>query len=173
MKTSRLFLNVLFIAALTHGSLASERKEAKDEYYHIYKTAPYYPPSGKSDAKILAAMHQDISEAIAAYQCDDFDYAKILLDASRKNPAALAAFLQHCHQGTMSAAGGEMNDSAFLGLLLRWGDYDFAAVVAKQSRNVRKDLLERFWLEPWRSSALDNFVCIFPLTSRLCRSSLR
>jgi hypothetical protein len=55
-----------------------------------------------------------------------------------------------------------------LGLLLRWGDADFSGIVSKQDKTVRKDLINRFRLEPFRKYELENFKSIFPLTAQAC-----
>jgi hypothetical protein len=113
----------------------------------------------------VARIRGQLQEGVGAYSRPGFDYAATLLKASRKDPAALATFLQNCHQVSSSAAGNEMNNAVMLGLLLRWGDFDFAAIVARQKPAVRKDLFDRF---PYRGGDADNLAHIFPLTAKAC-----
>jgi hypothetical protein len=61
MKSFVVFFAFFLCATFNCISKSSETiSDISDEYYPIHKSAPYYSPSGKTDAEIIAKIHQQL-----------------------------------------------------------------------------------------------------------------
>ena len=143
-------------------ALAADRKsDPGDEW--IYRTyVPFYPPPEFSEEKAAKEIveHSDNTGMVTA---------RTMVQASQKDKRALSKILQQFSPFTGGASIDEGHGSFLLGLLIRWGDRDFAAVLSQQSPETKKSMLEHLIYEPWKKSQSKLFSQIFPLTFKACQ----
>jgi hypothetical protein len=105
-----------------------------------------------------------IPEAITQAKDSGFaDYAEVIKRAARKDSHALARLFYIDWKTQWDAAGGELHNSVMRQMLLIWGDYDFAAVLARQSVEIQKSVSSNFRMQPQDA----HFAILFPRTAAI------
>ena len=103
-------------------------------------------------------------EAVAQAKQSGFtDYPEIVRRAAKKDTRALARLFYIDSKTQWDAAGGELQNSVMRQMLLIWGDYDFAAALARQSIEIQKAVSGNFRLR----SQDKRFAILFPLTAAI------
>jgi hypothetical protein len=70
------------------------------------------------------------------------DYPAVLHKAATKSEPALERLFQISASSSWDAAGAEFHFSHMRRMLLLWGDHDFAVVLARQPKTVRREILQ-------------------------------
>ena len=91
------------------------------------------------------------------------DYISIVQHAAKKNQRALSRLFLIDSKTSWDAAGGEVQNSVMLQMLLIWGDHDFAAALSHEPVEIQKNVTSNFGGQP----RARDFAILFPSTAAI------